>query len=50
MGQICIILIYGHHQGSFVTVRAGTAYRHHFFQVKKKLIVMYIINETVISG
>jgi len=35
-----------HHQGFFVTVRAGTAYRHLFSQVKKKkLFVMYIINE-----
>jgi len=32
--------------GLFVTVRAGTAYRHLFFQSKeKKLFVMFIINE-----
>jgi len=35
-----------HTQGFFVTVRAGTAYRHLFFQVKKKqLFVTYIANE-----
>jgi len=32
-------------QGFFVTVRAGTAYRHLFSKVKKKLFVMYIIKE-----
>src|SRR6218665_2381171 len=30
-------------QGFFVTVRAGTAYRHLFSKVKKKLFAMYII-------
>jgi len=29
----------------FVTVRAGTAYRHLFPSKEKKLFVMYIINE-----
>jgi len=37
---------WGDNQGFLVTVRAGTAYRHLFFQVKKKqLFVMYIVNE-----
>jgi len=38
-------------QGFFVTARAGTAYRHLFFQSKEKqLFVMYIIKKYVISG
>src|SRR6218665_670810 len=43
---ISMYSIYASIQGFFVTVRAGTAYRHLFFQSKEnKLFVMYIINE-----
>ena len=37
-------------QGFFVTVRAGTAYRHLFQSKEIFLFVMYIINEYAISG
>jgi len=35
-------------QGFFVTVLAGTACRHLFSKVKKKIFVKYIFNEQVI--